>query len=526
MNTLYEWQRDCLEVIKDKNAIVSAPTGAGKTRVAYLWMEPQKAKEGRHRIIYTTPIKALANQKVEELIELYGKDLVGIETGDIKRRENAPILVCTQEIYTRKYAHKEEPMRVVIDEFHYIFSAQDRARAYIQGIAKAHSAHKILIMSATLGNPQKLRDYLFKTTSKDFALYETSFRPTKLTFTDRVFKLEEIPPHSLIYILNTVSIESIAKHLTTKLPALPLYKRRKIKLLADEYKVNLEKFPEVFHGVARYYSRLTYTEKRWIERLIKEGFIHTCFATNALGVGVNLPFQWVLFGGVRLPGIGSTKYLSKTDFLQLSGRAGRKGYFDEGFVGFLWHDFHCYYEDMQESLEEFLKLKDRPMEEPNVVLKIDVEAIVKGQRTPEEEYQYILHFSEPPPEESKLKEELERIKKELSKIQAGQLEFLKRFYIPELDLHSNIELARMVLSLPVVEYKTKRGKTYKARIITPSLLKFLEKSDQINSLLLKRKVLKMLNRRTFEGIRIRCLGIVKLEDQIKALDPLLLEVGA
>ncbi len=110
-------------------------------------MEPAKAKEGQHKIIYTVPIKALANEKCDELIELYGKEMVGIETGDVKRREKAPILVCTQEIYTLKYARRKTPHKVILDEFHYIFSDNDRSRAYIEGIKRARDTHQILIMS-------------------------------------------------------------------------------------------------------------------------------------------------------------------------------------------------------------------------------------------------------------------------------------------------------------------------------------------------------------------------------------------
>lgn len=233
---LYEWQKECLRKIMNKNAIICAPTSAGKTKVAYIWMEPAKAKDKKHKIIYTVPIKALANEKCDELIELYGKNMVGIETGDIKRRENAPILVCTQEIYTLKYAFKKTPHKVILDEFHYIFSDTQRSRAYIEGIKKAKNTHQILIMSATLSNPEKIKQYLEKTTGKEFVLYETDFRPTRLTYTDRVFDLNTIPPFSLVYIFNTSAIDRIARWLSAQRAPLPLLKRRKIKQLASLFK--------------------------------------------------------------------------------------------------------------------------------------------------------------------------------------------------------------------------------------------------------------------------------------------------
>ncbi len=347
------------------------------------------------KLFIQIPIKALANEKCDELIELYGKNMVGIETGDIKRRENAPILVCTQEIYTLKYAYKKTPHKVILDEFHYIFSDTQRSRAYIEGIKKAKNTHQILIMSATLSNPEKIKQYLEKTTGKKFVLYETDFRPTRLTYTDRVFDLNTIPPFSLVYIFNTSAIDRIARWLSAQRAPLPLLKRRKIKQLASLFKINLEKFPEIFHGVARYHSRLTYTEKRFIERLVKDGYISVILATSALGVGVNLPFQWVLFGSTHIPnGNQRIRSLSKIDFVQLSGRAGRKGYYEEGFVGFLLQDF-IRYESTDVAKMNYEKLLTKPLEEPEIKLEIDIWSIIKEETTLENEIEYVTNFSLP-----------------------------------------------------------------------------------------------------------------------------------
>ncbi|MCS7263057.1 MAG: DEAD/DEAH box helicase [Aquificaceae bacterium] len=529
MAELYEWQKECLELIRGKNAIVSAPTNAGKTRVAYLWMDVAGARDGKHKIIYTVPIRALANQKTDELIELYGKNLVGMETGDVKRREDAPILVCTQEIYTKKYSQKDAPMKLVIDEFHYIFLTPDRARVYVDGIAKAKRTHQILIMSATLGNPQKVKDYLYKVTGKDFVLYHTDFRPTRLNITDAKFNLEEIPPYSLVYIFNKSSVDRMAKYMSTKLPPLPLNKRRRIKLLAENYKVNLEKFPEVMHGVARYHAKLTYTERRWIEHLIREGFIHVCIATNAVGVGVNLPFRWVLFGGVTIPTKkGLTRVLSKVEFLQFAGRAGRKEYFDEGFVGYLEHSYNGLLGKKSEDYQEYIKLKEKPLEEPSVVLNLNVEAIVKGDRTPEEELEYVLTYSDPPPNKKELQAELERIKTGLAKLTERELKFLKRFYVSDLSLWDNIRVAKAVLRAPVYKHRSADNKSYKVRLLSSKRFMFLQRidTDEAKRLMLVRKVLKTLNGRSFEKVKLRCTDIHEVEEQIRAMDPLLLEVEA
>lgn len=133
--------------------MLSAPTGSGKTLVAYLWAGIMD-EDGRPvypqggRIIFTAPIKALSNERYLDLRKL-GFD-VGIETGDFKKNEGASIICCTQEIYTLKYA-SVPGQKLIVDEFHYIFDDPDRARAYIDGIRSACESTLILVMSATLG---------------------------------------------------------------------------------------------------------------------------------------------------------------------------------------------------------------------------------------------------------------------------------------------------------------------------------------------------------------------------------------
>ncbi|MBQ2617114.1 MAG: DEAD/DEAH box helicase, partial [Synergistaceae bacterium] len=104
----YDWQLRAYNHIKDSNAVLSAPTGSGKTLVSYLWAGllnlngEINPNPDASRIIFTAPIKALSNERYLDLRKM-GFD-VGIETGDFKRNEGASIICCTQEIYTMKYA--------------------------------------------------------------------------------------------------------------------------------------------------------------------------------------------------------------------------------------------------------------------------------------------------------------------------------------------------------------------------------------------------------------------------------------
>ena len=79
------------------NTVVTAPTGTGKTAIAHFAIN-KNFKDGK-KTFYTTPLKALSNQKYNDLKKLFGKDNVGIMTGDRKENTQAPIIVMTTEIY-------------------------------------------------------------------------------------------------------------------------------------------------------------------------------------------------------------------------------------------------------------------------------------------------------------------------------------------------------------------------------------------------------------------------------------------
>ncbi|MCL1941854.1 MAG: DEAD/DEAH box helicase, partial [Synergistaceae bacterium] len=179
----YDWQLRAFDMIKGHSAVLSAPTGSGKTLVAYLWAgimnEEGAVQDTAERIIFTAPIKALSNERYMDLRRM-GLD-VGIETGDFKRNENARIICCTQEIYTMKYTARKK-QKLIVDEFHYIFTDPDRARTYIDGLRASNPNTPVLVMSATFGGAKVVRNYLSEICRRDFKLYENRKRMTELVF--------------------------------------------------------------------------------------------------------------------------------------------------------------------------------------------------------------------------------------------------------------------------------------------------------------------------------------------------------
>ena len=92
------FQRSACERLEEgRSVLVAAPTGSGKTTVAEFAVYLAR-RERDARIFYTAPIKALSNQKFHELCEEYGEDEVGLLTGDVNLRGDAPIVVMTTEV--------------------------------------------------------------------------------------------------------------------------------------------------------------------------------------------------------------------------------------------------------------------------------------------------------------------------------------------------------------------------------------------------------------------------------------------
>ncbi len=95
---LDQFQLDAIaELVQGQSVLVAAPTGTGKTLVAEYAM--WAAQQRNQRVIYTTPLKALSNQKHRDLREVYGSDAVGLVTGDIVEHSRASIVVMTTEVY-------------------------------------------------------------------------------------------------------------------------------------------------------------------------------------------------------------------------------------------------------------------------------------------------------------------------------------------------------------------------------------------------------------------------------------------
>ncbi|MFF2274077.1 DEAD/DEAH box helicase [Agromyces sp. NPDC058136] len=152
----------CAALDEGRSVLVAAPTGAGKTVVAefavYLAMQEDGAK-----VFYTTPIKALSNQKYQEFVEAWGAENVGLLTGDTNVNSNARIVVMTTEVL-RNMLYAESPLLdrlayVVMDEVHYL---ADRFRGAVWEEVIIHLPEQVRLvsLSATVSNAEEFGDWL------------------------------------------------------------------------------------------------------------------------------------------------------------------------------------------------------------------------------------------------------------------------------------------------------------------------------------------------------------------------------
>ena len=151
----------CIALESGKNVLVAAPTGAGKTIVGEFAIH--LAVAAQQKVFYTTPIKALSNQKYQELVSTYGEDQVGLLTGDNNTNSDAPIVVMTTEVLRNMiYANSDALMNlayVVMDEVHYL-ADRFRGAVWEEVILHLPSDVKVVSLSATVSNAEEFGAWL------------------------------------------------------------------------------------------------------------------------------------------------------------------------------------------------------------------------------------------------------------------------------------------------------------------------------------------------------------------------------
>ena len=385
---LDDFQKEACDYISDgKSVVVCAPTGAGKTVIAQHAIHCA-LRDGK-RVFYTTPLKALSNQKFSDFSEQYGSDKVGLLTGDTSFNRDAQIVVMTTEVfrnmlYGTNFGSVKDNLKevryVILDEVHYMNDEQ-RGTVWEESIIYCPTNVQIIALSATVANADKLTDWINTVHSKT-ELVNTDFRPVPLRF----YYFDSSQPHTILPLLtpngtlnhkikpekkqfkrgkpvskrNTVKDVVRVLHEKDMLPAIYFtFSRKKcdeqmekcaelclvtpkeqeeIRQIVDDYIAEnpyLYKNKHIEYllsGVASHHAGLLPGWKVLVEKLFQKGLIKVVFATETLAAGINMPARSTVISSISKRTDTGHRTLTPSEFLQMSGRAGRRGMDEIGYV--------------------------------------------------------------------------------------------------------------------------------------------------------------------------------------------------
>ncbi|RZC56869.1 hypothetical protein C5167_015750 [Papaver somniferum] len=392
----------CLE--RKESVLVSAHTSAGKTAVAEYAIA--MSFRDKQRVIYTSPLKALSNQKYRELTQEFSD--VGLMTGDVTISPNASCLVMTTEILRGMLYRGSEVLKevawVIFDEIHYM---KDRERGVVweESIIFLPPAIKMVFLSATMSNATEFAEWICYLHKQPCHVVYTDFRPTPLQH--YVFPVggsglylvvdenEQFKEENFAKLQDTFNKQKpndgnkgggpkasgrIAKGGTAaggsdifKIVKMIMERKfqpviifsfsrreceqhamsmakldfntkeekddveevfRKAILCLNEEDRNLPAIelmlPLLQRGIAVHHSGLLPIIKELVELLFQEGLVKALFATETFAMGLNMPAKTVVFTSVKKWDGDSHRYIGSGEYIQMSGRAGRRGKDDRG----------------------------------------------------------------------------------------------------------------------------------------------------------------------------------------------------
>ncbi|MFL5442191.1 MAG: DEAD/DEAH box helicase [Myxococcales bacterium] len=342
--TLYPHQEEALlELLASKHVVLSTPTGSGKSLVA-TFLHFQAMCRGQISL-YTCPTKALVNEKFFALCDVFGARNVGMITGDASINGEAPVLVCTEEVLSN-LVERNPKLRadcVVMDEFHY-YADRERGVAWQVPLLLLEKT-QFLLMSATLGDTTPIEKKLEEVTRREVARVSGAQRPVPLEMSYVETPLHETldtlvaANRAPIYLVN-FSQRAAAERAQDLMSADFSSKEEKAKLkdvlremgirFDTPYGKDLQRFLQ--HGIGLHHAGLLPRYRFVVEKLAQQGLLKVVSGTDTLGVGVNVPIRTVVFTQLTKFDGEKTAQLTVRDFLQVAGRAGRKGFDDRGYV--------------------------------------------------------------------------------------------------------------------------------------------------------------------------------------------------
>ena len=382
---LDSFQKDAIQALDEgQSVVVCAPTGSGKTLVGEYAI--YRALNRGKRVFYTTPLKALSNQKLRDFREQFGFDNVGLLTGDIAINRDAAVVVMTTEVFRNMLYGTRigevgtslvDVEAVVLDECHYMNDRQ-RGTVWEESIIYCPPELQIVALSATVENGGQLTDWLTQVHGPTLLIY-SDFRPVPLHFhychSKGLFPLLNSQRSGINPRLkqrrknpkqrgkkDALAIPYVVSQLHQRemLPAIYfIFSRRgcdravtamgnvtlvneeeaaQLKLKIDEFLAwnpdagRAGQVEPLYRGIAAHHAGILPAWKGLVEELFQAGLIKVVFATETLAAGINMPARTTVVSSLSKRTDSGHRLLMASEFLQMSGRAGRRGMDELGHV--------------------------------------------------------------------------------------------------------------------------------------------------------------------------------------------------
>ncbi|GKT36710.1 ATP-dependent RNA helicase mtr4 [Aduncisulcus paluster] len=384
-------------IAQNQSVLVSAHTSAGKTVVAeYAIAEALKKSQ---RVIYTSPIKALSNQKYRDLSAAFpGK--VGLMTGDDVINEDSSCIVMTTEILRSMLYRDAEVTRevgwVIFDEVHYL---ADKSRGFVweETIIALRDRVRFVFLSATIPNASEFAGWVSCVHHLPVHVVYTEFRPVPLehyiipegssfaylcvddksqfrsdSFNKAIQEVTKMhgggrkrrkgglpcSPDALRKLLKLLKAKSFlpvicfafgkksVEQLAVQIKDMTLTSTSEQKTIRSIFDAAVQQLPKddrslpfvqdvgsmLVRGVGIHHSGLLPTMKEIVEIMFQQGLVKILFATETFAMGLNLPARTVIFSQMSKFDGETTRLLLPGEYIQMAGRAGRRGQDEKGTV--------------------------------------------------------------------------------------------------------------------------------------------------------------------------------------------------
>ncbi len=380
------------------SVLVCAPTGTGKTVVAD-WMVEKVLARGQ-QVVYTAPIKALSNQKFRDYCRIFGEDRVGLVTGDLVIRRDAPCRVMTTEILRNMLLVGDDLPAlgaVIIDEIHFL-DDRERGTTWEEVLIYLPKSVQVVGLSATLSNLHDFADWLehvrgsrvevveeyrravplgFRVataegglrTPEDMSRFYKSWvrknahalkkaevenkgrrrgrgeriRVGQMTRHSQVFRMlwPDDAPY-MYFVFSRRDAEGMARALSQKLPESLLTEAEHDQVVerlttfaatpGAETALEQSLGDMYLTGVAFHHAGLHVMLKALVEELYEKRLVKVLYCTSTFALGINMPARTAVFDGLMRFDGREIIPLPSREFMQMAGRAGRRGMDEEGLV--------------------------------------------------------------------------------------------------------------------------------------------------------------------------------------------------